>query len=347
MSADGSPWTRLWRDNLPASTPRRSCSSKALAISKSDPEVTKFLVTIDRDCRTIFGVDRIKGTCEPIAEIEQRLERTLEGTLTDDARKWNRGLKTIRHVPGGYILCDIFGIYRLNLDFSIKQYLSIPHFTDIHSALPYGDTLLVSNTGVDEVLWVDWQGKVLEVIDLHRWFPATPWMAHDLAYVEEQFKGDLRCMPLDWARESCHVNWAEQTPLGTMLSCFIQGEIIFFEGGRPVRRVPASKKCHAPRYFEDTGTILVSASEENRIIEMDLSGRVVWSMEGFQFAKHAERLSNGNLIVADTGNRRIAEVSRKDRAIVWECAVPGTPYDVEPWRVEKNAGVDRQSGKNA
>ncbi len=291
----------------------------------------KLLVTVDRDCRKVFAVDRGGSACDVVAEIEQRLDSPLEISLSADARAWNRGLKTIRQTKTGFVLCDIFGIYDLDSELKIRGYLSIPQFTDIHSAFPCGDRLLTSNTGVDQTVWVDWEGRIADSIDLHRWFPATPWMAQDLAAMKGRWKGDLRRMPLDWARESCHVNWAEETPLGTMISCFIQGEILFFRDGKPVRRVRARAKCHAPRYLAETQTILYSASEENRIVEIDLNGNEIWTMEGFQFPKFADLLSDGNLIVADTGNRRIVEADRASRRVLWQCAVPGTPYMVEPW----------------
>lgn len=292
---------------------------------------SRFLVTIDRDSRRVYSVDPATGGCEVAFELEQRLPRDIEEKLGAESRVWNRGLKTIRGVAGGYVICDIFGVYRLNENFGIEHYLSLPDFTDIHSAIPYGDRLLITNTGVDQALWVDWDGVIQERIDLHRWFPATPWMASDLAVVRAKLGGDLRLMPLDWARESCHLNWAELTPLGLMLSCFIQGEIIFFNDGRPTLRVPGSAKLHAPRYLPATETILFSASEENRIVEVDLKGREVWSMDGFVFAKYADILPSGNMIVADTGNKRITEVDRAKKRVIWECELPGTPYDAQLW----------------
>lgn len=319
--------TKLPREPFPQGRGHHSGETNFIHRHSDNP--SKFLVTVDRECRKLFLVDRERTSCETVTELDQRLDRRLQAALTPDARAWNRGLKTIRPIPGGYVLCDIFGVYRLNQDFEIERYLSIPEFTDIHSALPAGETLLVSNTGVDQVLWVDWNGKILDSIDLHRWFPATPWMAEDLEFTRRELGGDLRLMPLDWARESCHVNWAERTSMGTMISCFIQGDILFFNEGKPTLRVPARAKCHAPRFIEATRTILFTASEENKVVEVDLEGRVLWSMDGFQFAKYAELLPNGNLIVADTGNQRIAEIDRRARRVVWECPVPGTPYDVQ------------------
>lgn len=299
----------------------------------------QFLVTIDRECRQLFLVERSGPSCRPILELRQHLDDYLEDSLTPDARAWTRGLKTICRIPDGYVVCDIFGIYRLSEDFSVRHYVSLPGFTDLHSAIPYGETLLVTNTGADEVLWIDWSGKILDCLRMHAWFPATPWMENDLGRVNAELKGDRRLMPLDWARESCHLNWAEQTPLGVLLSCFIQGEILFFRDGAPVQRIAAGAKLHTPRFLPETRTIVYAASEDNRIVEIDLNGNEVWSMEGFQFAKYVDRLTNGNLIVADTGNRRIAEIDRGASRVVWECELPGTPYCVLPIGGKQTAGA--------
>src|SRR5438105_14327761 len=112
MGGDGRNSSRveLWIRN-----PRFSPGTPV--IRNPDLKVSDYLVTIDRDCRKLFLVNRERKTCEPVAEIEQRLDHVLEGSLSDDARKWNRGLKTIRSIPGGYLLCDIFGIYRLDRQF--------------------------------------------------------------------------------------------------------------------------------------------------------------------------------------------------------------------------------------
>lgn len=291
----------------------------------------RFLVTIDRDCRTIYCAEQGSTRLEPVVELPQGLDPVIERALSEDARKWNRGLKTIRPYSGGWVVCDLFGVYRLSPDFKIERYLSIPQFTDIHSALPYGDRMLISNTGIDQVLWVDWQGRILETIDLHRWYPATPWMEHDLEVLAREVGGDLRLLPLDWARESCHVNWAEESPLGTMISCFVPGEILFFKDGWPVHRLRAAEKCHGPRFLAQSRTVIYLSSEANRIVETDLAGEEVWSADGFAFAKSIHPLADGTFLVADTGNRRIVQVDRKTKGIVWECPVPGTPYDVQPW----------------
>lgn len=290
----------------------------------------KFLVTVDRDCRDIFLIDSRTGGCAVAVTLAQLLPSEVDRRLSPDAKAWNRGLKTIFASGDGYVVCDIFGIYRLSGDFRVERYLSLPEFTDLHSAVPVGDALLISNTGADEILLVGWDGVIRERIALHRWFPATPRMAENLEAVRVREGGDRRLMPLDWSRESCHANWAEPTPLGVMVSCFIQGEILFFNDGEPVRRVNALRKIHAPVYLKESDTILFAASEDDAIVECDLEGREVRRMEGFQFPKSAVGLACGGVAVADTNARRVVGTDPRKNEIMWECAIPGTPYHVLP-----------------
>jgi hypothetical protein len=295
------------------------------------PVPSQFLVTVDRQCRDIFLVDREHNTCKAIAHIDQQLDRSIERQLLPDSRYWNRSLKTLAPSPDGYVLCDIFGIYDLDCDFHIRRYLSLPEFNDLHSAFPEPDgSVLISNTGCDNILRVDWDGYVYQRIDLHKYFPSTPWMEHDLSIIERDFAGDMRVMPLDWTRESCHANWARETPLGTMVSCFIQGTILFFRNGRPDLSVRARPKLHSPCFVPSRRTIVFAASFENKILEIDLEGKVLWCLEGFSFAKHVDLLGDNTLLVADTGNQRITLVNLEKRQIIWERSIPGPPYVAVP-----------------
>lgn len=287
----------------------------------------KFLVTVDRDCRDIFRIDSRTGACETAATLPQLLPAGVHERLSEDAKAWNRGLKSIFRDGNGYVVCDIFGVYLLGPDLSVERYLSLPAFTDLHSAIPVGDALLISNTGTDEILTVGREGEIRERISLHRWFPATPRMERDLLAIRGD-GGEFRAMELDWSRESCHANWAESTPVGLMVSCFIQGEILFFEGGVPVRRVNARRKLHAPFYDAASASILLAASEENAVVEIALDGSELRRTEGFDFPKSAVRVGASEIAVADTNARRVVGVDPVRGETLWECAIPGTPYHI-------------------
>ena len=57
---------------------------------------------------------------------------------------------------------------------------------------------------------------------------------------------------------------------------------------------------------------------DGRVLEVDEDGNVVWSFaDGLHFAHGAERLPNGNTLIADTGNDRVIEVD-SGGTIVWD-----------------------------
>ncbi|WP_178915069.1 aryl-sulfate sulfotransferase [Natronomonas gomsonensis] len=106
---------------------------------------------------------------------------------------------------------------------------------------------------------------------------------------------------------------------------------------------------HNPDYLErDDGTpvILVSDSENDRVVEYerdcgDADPRLgagtppescewdlVWSVEGFNWPRDADRLPNGNTLVTDTLNHRVVEITPEGE-VVWEFYAAWAPYDAE------------------
>ncbi|WP_137285566.1 arylsulfotransferase family protein [Halorussus salinisoli] len=97
---------------------------------------------------------------------------------------------------------------------------------------------------------------------------------------------------------------------------------------------------HNPDYLEsanDTPTLLVADSTNNRIVEYanpdcDLTDghgwTRTWTLTGdLKWPRDADRLANGNTLIADTKNHRVIEVTPTGR-IVWEVAAPWLVYDV-------------------
>ncbi|UCG41702.1 MAG: hypothetical protein JSU73_07310 [candidate division WOR-3 bacterium] len=64
------------------------------------------------------------------------------------------------------------------------------------------------------------------------------------------------------------------------------------------------------------GNTLISATEANRVIEVDRVGCEVWSIDGLSYPNEAYRLGNGNTLITDRDNNRVIEVDT-GRAIVW------------------------------
>lgn len=72
-----------------------------------------------------------------------------------------------------------------------------------------------------------------------------------------------------------------------------------------------------PLGFTQVGNTLIVDSLNNRVVEVDSSGSIVWSYStGLSAPMDAERLSNGNTLISDTINNRIIEVDSSG-TIVW------------------------------
>ena len=68
----------------------------------------------------------------------------------------------------------------------------------------------------------------------------------------------------------------------------------------------------------DNGRLLVCLARQ--VIEVERTGRVVWSLDGFMRASAAQRLENGNTLVAERGRGGLGRAVEFDAAgrVVWE-----------------------------
>ena len=66
------------------------------------------------------------------------------------------------------------------------------------------------------------------------------------------------------------------------------------------------------------GNTLIADTLNNRVIEVDAAGNIVWSFStGLNYPRQVERLPNGNTLIADTKNNRAVEINRKGQ-VAWE-----------------------------
>jgi uncharacterized protein (UPF0248 family) len=77
------------------------------------------------------------------------------------------------------------------------------------------------------------------------------------------------------------------------------------------------------------GNTLVAEGDNQRVIEVNPRGRVVWIFQakeagGEFYPVRARRLENGNTLIADWAGHRVIEVNKKKR-IVWQYGIPGRP----------------------
>jgi hypothetical protein len=76
-------------------------------------------------------------------------------------------------------------------------------------------------------------------------------------------------------------------------------------------------------------TILICELYDNRVIEVDSSGTIVWQKTGLEGPVDAERLANGNTLIAELFGLRVIEIDTVGN-IVWQYATGlDGPWDVE------------------
>ena len=93
---------------------------------------------------------------------------------------------------------------------------------------------------------------------------------------------------------------------------------------------------HNPDYIESedgTATVLVADSRNDRVVEYEREGdswNQTWAVRGGGLSepRDADRLPNGNTLIADRRAHRILEVT-PEGDVVWEVYSPWQPYDVE------------------
>ncbi|WP_380677661.1 aryl-sulfate sulfotransferase [Salinigranum sp. GCM10025319] len=85
----------------------------------------------------------------------------------------------------------------------------------------------------------------------------------------------------------------------------------------------------------DPPTVLVADSENDRIVEYQRVGdeweRTWMYASGLDWPRDADRLPNGNTMIADSGNDRVLEVTPNGE-VVWEYNISRGPYDIERLR---------------
>ncbi|MFN4260394.1 MAG: PQQ-binding-like beta-propeller repeat protein [Gemmataceae bacterium] len=72
-----------------------------------------------------------------------------------------------------------------------------------------------------------------------------------------------------------------------------------------------------------TGHVIIPLTSENRVVEYDGEGRLLWSVD-FQFPTSAMRLPSGNTLLSSMNTQRVVEINRRGQ-VVWEHKPPGRP----------------------
>ena len=111
---------------------------------------------------------------------------------------------------------------------------------------------------------------------------------------------------------------------------------------------------HDPDYLEASDTLIVADSENNRVVEYDAETmEEVWRYEGpsagdrLQWPRDADRLPNGNTLIADSRNFRVLEVG-PDGEVVWAHELTGERgivYDADRFGVDGEEPGEVPSGR--
>ncbi len=78
----------------------------------------------------------------------------------------------------------------------------------------------------------------------------------------------------------------------------------------------------------DNGNLLITEFSVSRVQEVDRKGKQVWVFEGLKNPHDADRLANGNTLIADTFASRVIEVDQAGK-IVWTFAKDIRPFDCD------------------
>jgi hypothetical protein len=74
------------------------------------------------------------------------------------------------------------------------------------------------------------------------------------------------------------------------------------------------------------GNVLVPLYTNNRVLEFDPNGKIVWQAGNVQLPSSVQRLPNGNTLIGSLSTRRVVEVNR-DGAEVWSWTGEGQVYN--------------------
>jgi hypothetical protein len=78
----------------------------------------------------------------------------------------------------------------------------------------------------------------------------------------------------------------------------------------------------------DNGNLLITEFSVSRVQEVDRKGKQIWVFEDLKNPYDADRLPNGNTLIADTFGSRVIEVSRAGK-IVWSYSKDIRPFDCD------------------
>jgi len=190
--------------------------------------------------------------------------------------------------------------------------------------------ILVADTAYDRIIEINYPNKDI----IWSWEPAKiDWSKVNPKWDNDHYYNN----PLEY--EWTHLNDVEYKNYGTWEACLIsiRNFDLIVEINYTAEKIGPSndpdnivwyfgdfedysllRQQHNPDYLEN-GNIIVSDSENDRIIEIDYNTKkIIWKFDtGLSWPRDADELPNGNIMITDTFHNRIIEISKEDKEIIW------------------------------
>jgi len=207
-------------------------------------------------------------------------------------------------------------IYVLNKELSVVGRINNKYFNDVHSLNSTKNGFLIASSGLDLVLEIDPNGKIL-------W----DWWAIDNGYEITPLnkkrriskKIDHRKTGYPTLEQTTHINsaiFSDKNEKKIISSLFHQGEVIEIDrtSGKSKTILRGLKQPHSIYKLERN--FIVSDTNNNRIIIFEKNGKILNKIKGeFNWIQDSTQLSSGNYLVADSNNHRIIEINDKGQAL--------------------------------
>jgi hypothetical protein len=292
--------------------------------------------------RMVFRVSLETGKAEPLFSLPQLIDRELfhsavKGQADFWGKAFSRGLRTMHFDNDGHlVISDVFGVFRVDRSGKVLAHCSIPEFSDLHSSLPgrAADRFLVTSTGTEEMMEVDWSGTIHERFRMHDVFGTATYSGHDAVLRKYP---DRRLIPINHKHQIYHVNWAEYFDGGDrmLISCHTPGVVAMLRRAAEGWTIDWQRiyfpYCHRPAVDEARGVVYVPSSRTDEVMAVEIeSGRILWKTPGVQFGKAVLLNGDDHVVAADCNGKRLLELDRTNGAVVREIALPGIPYGVCP-----------------
>ena len=241
----------------------------------------------------------------------------------------------------GLVVCGLYEILELNpfrlvdgrVEAKVSRRITSPWMNDIHFVDPLGETLLVTNTGFDEVVEINWDGSKTRGgfywnCDRAGYGPVlASWLRDNRGY--DHTTADVH---------QVHVNYAKKLKKDRYLLCLFKqhrdayaGEVLLVDHkGREIDKFvhETLEYAHCPVFASDGNGIMVCSSYQDKILYLSWKHTLSGVIKNMGFCKCIARFGDDHL-VTDSALKRLIHV----RGPVGDHVVEPRFLDYEPYWV--------------